>query len=409
MLRSDPEAGFDCCVVGAGPAGAVLGLLLARRGLRVVVLEAASDLDREFRGDTLHPSVLEIMDELGLAGALLSLPHSRVHRGVGETPAGEIPFYDFRRLRTCFPFVAMMPQPVFLDFVLREAGRYPGFSLKMNSRVHALLRDEAGAVRGVRYRDPSGSGTIRAHLTVGCDGRGSAVRALAGLEQPILSRPMDVLWFRLARDPADGGAGFRSRVVPGRLFVVVDRGDFWQVGCVVGKGSLVKLRAGGFPAFRESLSNALPELGSAVGDLGGWSDVSVLAVRAGSLSRWWRPGVLLLGDAAHVMSPVGGAGISLAIQDAVAAANRLVRPLRGRRVEPCHLECIERRRLPAALIVQAFQRMVEAVLVQTAIGGSPKRFRWSSALMNFMAAVPGLGSLPTRLVGLGPWREHVDP
>ena len=401
MSLRDPGSEVDCCIVGAGPAGAVLGLLLARQGLRVVLLEACADFDREFRGDTLHPSAMEIMDELGLAERLLALPHSKIRRGVGETPEGSILFYDFARLETRFPYVTMLPQARFLEFVTAEAARYPGFELRMEAGVHELIRDAEGAVAGVRYRAGADVGEVRARLTVACDGRGSTVRRLAGLRPVRQSPPMDVLWFRLPRDGPAGENGFRSLIGPGHLLVLVDRKDYWQAGCVIRKGDFRQLRERGLASFRESLEVMAPEFRGGFGSLDDWRKIAVLSVESSRLSRWSKPGVLLIGDAAHAMSPIGGAGISLAIQDAVVAANRLAGPLARGTLEEAHLWDVERRRYPAVWIVQAFQSLVERFLVSAALDeGRPLR-------LPRILRLPIIREIPTRLIAFGPWRVHV--
>jgi len=398
---ASPQSEVDCAIVGAGPAGAVLSLLLAAQGLRVVLLEAASDFDREFRGDTLHPSVMEIMEELGLAGRLLDLPHVKIRRGVGEVPGGEIPFYDFSRLKTSFPYITMMPQTRFLDFITTEAGRFSGFALRMRARVHELLSDDVGNVRGVRYRDGPNLQEVRARLVVGCDGRGSVVRRLARLDGKPRSAPMDILWFRLPRRESDGGIGFRTLIGRGYLLVLIDRGKYWQAGCVIRKGGFHTLREAGLEEFRTSLVQMAPEFGDRVGELDDWSRISILSVQSMRLTRWWRPGLLLIGDAAHVMSPIGGAGINLAIQDAVVTANRIAGPLRTRTLEEAHLASVEHSRLPAVALVQAFQAVVEKVLVSPAI--DERR----GAMLPWLCRIPVLGALPSRLVAFGPWRVHV--
>lgn len=399
----DPEPDYDCSIVGAGPAGAMLGLLLVRAGLRVLLLEAGADFEREFRGDTLHPSVLEILDEMGLAARLLELPHSRIERGIGETPDGEIQFYDFTHLRTPFPYIALMPQARFLEFLTREASRCPGFTLRMSAVAHGLLRDRAGGVRGVRYRWGSADREATSRLTVGCDGRGSAVRRLAGLDVERGSPAMDVLWFRLPKTGPSTRAGFRSLIGPGHLLVLLDRGDHWQAGCVIRKGGIRELREQGIARFRKALERMAPEFSGRLGHLDDWSRISVLSVQSMRLPRWWIPGLLLIGDAAHVMSPIGGAGISLAIQDAVVTANILAQPLRQRRLEDAHLASVERQRSLAVSAVQAFQGLVEMVLISGALE------RRGTSLLPWLLRMPLVGRLPTRLVGLGPWRVHVSP
>jgi 2-polyprenyl-6-methoxyphenol hydroxylase-like FAD-dependent oxidoreductase len=343
---------------------------------------------------------MEIMDDLGLASRLLELPHTKIHQGVGETIKGGIPFYDFSRLKTRFPYVTMLPQSRFLEFITREAALWPGFELRMRSAVDALVLDGVGSVTGVRYRHAGGECEIRARLTVGCDGRASSVRRLAGLRPAGTSPPIDVLWFRIPRSGPVTENGFRSLIGPGYLLVLVDRGDYWQAGCVIRKGSFQRVRDEGVEAFRRSLERMAPELEGRLRELD-WSRVSVLRVSSMRLSRWWKPGLLLIGDAAHAMSPIGGAGINIAIQDAVVAANVVAQPLRRGILEEVHLASVEQRRAPAVWIVQAFQRVVEKWLVSAALEGRGVGFlRW-------LMRLPGVGALPSRLVAFGPWRVHI--
>lgn len=314
-----------CCIVGAGPGGMVLGLLLARRGVPVTVLEAHPDFDREFRGDTLHPAILEILDQVGLAEKLFRLPHVKWYGPSLMTAFGPRPLFDFRRLRTKFPYITVMPQERFLEFLAAEAAKYPTFDLRMRTNVQRLV-EEGGAIRGVRYRDGAGWREVRAPLTVGADGRFSRVRHLAGIEPVVLGPPMELLWFRLPRLPGDEeafessgrlavvmrGEGERGVVFvhrgDGFLLGLFNRLDHWQVAYIYPPGSYPRLRAAGIEAFRRTLVATQPRLAEHVGSLTDWHQLSPLSVAFSRCRRWHRPGLLLIGDAAHVMTPAAGAG-----------------------------------------------------------------------------------------------------
>ena len=393
-----------CCVVGGGPAGAVLALLLARRKIPVVLLEAHDDFDRDFRGDTVHPSVLEIMDDLGLAERLLQLRHSKIRTFNFMTPDGPVTLADLGRLRTKFPYIAMIPQSNFLEFITEEAKRYPDFQLTMGARVEELI-EEGGVVRGVRYRERDGWHEVRAPLTVGADGRGSRLRHLTGMEPVKTSPPMDVLWFRLPRlkTDAEGAVGRFSR---GRLVIMLDRLDEWQMGYVIFKGSYKELRARGLEAFREALAEAVPELGDRVGLLDDWKKFAILSVESSRLRRWHIPGLLLIGDAAHVMSPVGGVGINYAIQDAVVAHNVLAGPLLAGKVESKDLEEVQRRREWPTRVVQRFQTIIQGRVIAAALRAG-QTFRFPLAL-RLLLRIPGLRNIPARLIAFGVRKVRVE-
>jgi 2-polyprenyl-6-methoxyphenol hydroxylase-like FAD-dependent oxidoreductase len=392
-----------CCIVGGGPGGAVLGLLLARKGVDVTLLEAHHDFDREFRGDTLHPSVMEIMDQLGLADRLLGLRHTKVHSLTLQTPSGPFTPLDFSRLKTRFPYIAMMPQTSFLEFITGETKRYPNFRLLMGARVRELVEEE-GVIRGVRYEGRDGRREVRALLTVGADGRGSRVRRLAGIESIETSPPMDVLWFRLPREEGDP-EGAMGRLGRGHIAILLDRLDHWQAGYVIPKGTYPELRASGIDSLRRSFAGLVPEFAARVEHLEDWRQVSLLSVESSRCKRWYRPGLLLIGDAAHVMSPVGGVGINYAIQDAVVAANLLAGPLRAGRLRPEDLAAVQRRREWPTRIIQALQSLVQRRILAPALASEgplapPASFR-------LLTKVPVLRDIPARIIAFGVWPVRV--
>lgn len=391
-------SGSTCCVVGGGPAGAVLALLLARGGVSVTLLERHGDFDRDFRGDTLHPSVLEIMEQLGLAEALLRLPHAKIRTGTLNTPEGPVTIADFGRLKTRYPFITMLPQVEFLEFVTREASRYPGFQLRMGARVEELI-EEDGRIRGVRYRSTEGAVELRTDLVVGADGRFSTLRKLAGFEPVRASPPVDVLWFRLPRRDGDTQEAGTAYLRSGSAGILLDRGGEWQVALVIPKGSFQELRGQGIDALRGRVARTIPPFAGRVAHLQDWTQVSLLSIAADRLRTWYRPGLLLIGDAAHVMSPVGGLGINYAIQDAVEAANVLAAPLREGRLEPHHLAEVQRRREWPTRIIQAFQAAALDRIVAPALA-EDRPFKLPLGL-RLLPRIPLLRTLPARLIAFG--------
>lgn len=330
----------SCCVVGAGPAGAMLALLLARQDIPVVLLESHADFDRDFRGDSIHPAILEVLDQVGLADALLELPHRKIR--TASLPTDPPLSLSFDELGGRFPFMTLMAQQQFLKFLTDQAAQYPAFTLVMNATVQELLLTD-GQVRGVRYQSVDGPQQVRAVLTVGADGRASTVRRAADLPAVTYGSAIDVLWLRLPRRP-DDPEGIISGTGGGHLVLAVDRGERWQLGLIIPKGGYRSIRTAGMKPLRESIAAAVPVLADRVDELTDWKQVAMLSVRADRLKRWHRPGLLLIGDAAHVMSPVAGNGINYAVADAVAAANILGPHLKRGRVATKHLSAVQRRR-----------------------------------------------------------------
>ena len=403
MSAPGEPAPVRCCIAGGGPAGMMLGLLLARAGTDVVVLEKHADFLRDFRGDTIHPSTLEVMHELGVLDAFLRLPHQEVER-LGLSIGDEtLPVADFSHLPTRCRFVAFMPQWHFLDFLAGEGRRYPGFALRMRAEVTALIA-EGGRVAGVRATTPDGLLDVRADLVVAADGRSSRVRGLAGLPVDELGAPMDVLWFRFSRRPNDG-ADTMGRVAAGRILVLIDRGEHWQCGYVIPKGALDAIRAHGLEAFRAEVAALAPFLADRTAEIAGWDDVKLLTVQVDRARRWHRPGLLCIGDAAHAMSPIGGVGINLAIQDAVAAANRLAAPLRTGRLTEDDLQAVQRRRELPTRVTQRLQLLAQERIVRPVLGRT-ERLR-PPALLRLLVRFPVLQRIPGWLIGLGIRPEHV--
>jgi 2-polyprenyl-6-methoxyphenol hydroxylase-like FAD-dependent oxidoreductase len=398
----------DCCIAGGGPAGMMLGLLLARQGVEVLVLEKHGDFLRDFRGDTVHPSTLRLLDELGLAEEFLRLPHQEVTRLGVTTDDGTFVVADFGRLTGAFPFLAFVPQWDLLDFLADHARRYPNFHLRMNAEAVGLLR-EGGQVTGVRYRTPDdGEREARAQLTVAADGRNSGLRVDAGLRLREFGAPMDVLWFRLSKPPDGPGPslGGAGRITRGRMLVRIDRGDYWQCAYLVPKGGYAALQGAGVETFRDDLARLLPD-GAPVEAVHGWDDVRVLSVRVDRLTRWHQPGLLFIGDAAHAMSPIGGVGINLAVQDAAAAARLLAGPLREGVVSPRRLGRVRRRRLLPTVVTQWVQRQIQTRLLSRILAGDrPIR---TPRVMRLLDRRPVLQGLPARAIGIGVLPEHAAP
>jgi 2-polyprenyl-6-methoxyphenol hydroxylase-like FAD-dependent oxidoreductase len=394
-----------CCIAGGGPAGMMLGYLLARADVKVLVLEKHGDFLRDFRGDTIHPSTLEVMHELGLLGEFLKLPHQKVYELNGQIGEMRLTIADFRHLPTRCGFIAFMPQWDFLNFVAEKAASYPNFDLMMEAEVSGLI-EESGRVIGVSANTPNGSVEVHADLVIGADGRSSITREKAGLQVIEYGAPMDVLWFRLSRTAEDPAATL-GRFDAGRVFITLNRGDYWQCGYVIPKGQFDEMRRKEFETFRAAIVKLAPYVKDSVHELRGWDDVKLLTVRVDRLIDWYRPGLLCIGDAAHAMSPVGGVGINLAIQDAVAAANVLFKPLREARLVVDQLRRIQKRREFPTRVTQWLQvavqrRIIARVLVQRGRLKPPLAVR-------LLARLPFLRRIPARIVGLGIRPEHVSP
>jgi 2-polyprenyl-6-methoxyphenol hydroxylase-like FAD-dependent oxidoreductase len=397
------KAWCQCCIAGGGPAGMMLGFLLARAGLDVIVLEKHADFFRDFRGDTIHPSTLALFDQLGLLAHFLELPHQTFHELRMAFGSWEICLADFRHLPIPCKFIALMPQWDFLNFLAEQARAYPTFSLHMATEAASLI-EEQGRIVGVRARSDEGDLEIYASLCVAADGRHSTLRERAGMQVRDLGAPMDVLWFKLARRP-DRAEEALARFGPGEILVTINRGSYWQCGYVIPKGGYEALRARGLEAFRERLANLVPGLAGEVSALTAWDEISMLTVKVDRLERWWRSGLLCIGDAAHAMSPVAGVGVNLAVQDAVAAANVIAEPLLDGALRDEHLQRIQRRRQWPAAVTQRLQLLVQNRVIAEALKGQsevtpPLAFRLIDRL-------PLLRRIPARLIGLGVRPEHV--
>lgn len=384
----------------------MLGLLLARAGVSVAVLEKHEDFLRDFRGDTVHPSTLEVIHELGLLDAFLERPHQKVFEIGGMFGGTRLMLADFRYLPVKCGFIAFTPQWEFLDFLAGEARRYPHFDLRMQTRVTGLITTEQGRVVGVQTEGPAGAGAIRADVVIGADGRDSVVRAAAGLAVRSFGAPMDVLWMRLSRQPAADPAQSFGYIAPGRMLVTLQRGDYWQCALVIPKDGMAALKAQGLDALRARVSGAAPWLADRMHELRAWDDVKLLRVKVDRLESWWRPGLLCIGDAAHAMSPIGGVGINLAIQDAVAAANLLSTPLRDRALADSHLAAVQKRREFPTRVTQRAQLIIQHMAIRRIL--TSDRLPAAPPLpLRLLNRIPRLRRIPARLIGMGARPEHV--
>jgi 2-polyprenyl-6-methoxyphenol hydroxylase-like FAD-dependent oxidoreductase len=393
----------QCCIVGGGPAGMMLGFLLARTGVKSIVLEKHGDFLRDFRGDTVHPSTLNVMDELGLLDEFLKLPHQEVSRFGAQFGEEHVQVADFSHLPVHCGFIALMPQWDFLDFLAAQGKRYPAFTVLMHAEATGLI-EEGGKVVGVHATIEGRPQEIRADLVVGADGRHSTVRIGAGFDVKVLGAPMDVLWFRLTHKSADK-AETMGRFDRGSILVMLDRGDYWQCAYVIAKGSAETLKAAGIEKFREKIAQLMPFLADRVHELATADDLKLLTVGVDRLEKWWKPGLLCIGDAAHTMSPIGGVGVNIAVQDAVAASNILAAPLKQGQLKDSDLAAVQARRLWPVRATQAIQLFLQNRMIAPTLAGTrPLRPPWPARLLN---AVPYLRRIPARVLGLGVQPEHV--
>jgi 2-polyprenyl-6-methoxyphenol hydroxylase-like FAD-dependent oxidoreductase len=400
---SDQPHRVSCAIAGGGPAGVMLGFLLARAGVSVVVLEKHRDFLRDFRGDTIHPSTLQVMHELGLLEAFLARPHQEVRELRGIVGDSEFKLADFTHLPTRCRFIALMPQWDFLDFLAEAGRRFPGFDLRMEAEVTDLV-EERGRIVGLRGEARQGPFEVRADLVVGADGRHSVVRERAGLAVTNLGAPIDVLWMRLAKHPGDP-VDSAGRINYGKMLVMIDRGDYWQCAFVIRKDGFAAVRARGLDAFRADIVRIAPFLADRVAELREWDDIKLLTVAVDRLERWWRPGLLCIGDCAHAMSPVGGVGINLAIQDAVAAANILVPRLREGGATLEDLRAVQRRRELPTRLTQGVQILIQNRVISNVLRGTttPK----PPLPVRMLGRYPMLRRLPARIIGMGIRPEHI--
>ena len=392
-----------CCIAGGGPAGMMLGFLLARAGIPVVVLEKHKDFLRDFRGDTVHPSTLELMQELGLLTEFLKLPHSEVDHISMQIGGDRVTIGYFDTLPVRCKFIALMPQWDFLNFIAKHARRYDTFDLRMQAEATDVIEKD-GRIVGLRVKTPEGRLTIRADLVIGADGRHSTVRERGGLKVDDLGAPMDVMWFRLPRKRRDPDETF-GHIEAGRMMVMLNRTDYWQCAFVIPKGSADAVKARGLDAFRETVGEMSPFVRDRLGDVESWDDVKLLTVAVDRLRQWYRPGLLCIGDAAHAMSPIGGVGINLAVQDAVAAANILCEPLRRGETTIDTLNDVQQRREFPTRFTQRLQIVLQNNIIGPALAKRAGRLKapWMLKLLQ----LPLLRRIPGRVLALGVRPEHV--
>jgi len=391
-----------CCIVGGGPAGAVLSYMLARKGVDVILIEAQKDFAREFRGDTIHPSVMENMEELGLAEEILKLPHVKVRQLYFNSGNTKTLVTDLGLLNTKYPYITLMPQERFLEWMTGKAKTFPNFKLMMETKAEKVI-EENGKIQGVICHTPEGEVEIRAHLTVATDGRYSTVRKEAGMEVMKTAVPMDVFWFKLSKSPQDGQIeGVSGNINKGTIFAQIDRGDYWQMGIVVPKGSYQKIHQAGIEGFQKTFAEVAPHFKDRVKEIKNWHDIGYFMIECGRVKQWYKDGLLLIGDAAHIMSPVGGIGINYVIQDAIEAANVLTKPLLKKSVTTEDLAKVQKKRLWTTKLIQWFQHQAHQRIVAQAL----KQKEGFQA--PWFAKLPGMRKLLAYTIGLGFGRAHVD-
>jgi 2-polyprenyl-6-methoxyphenol hydroxylase-like FAD-dependent oxidoreductase len=389
-----------CCVVGGGPAGMMLGLLFARAGIDVTVVEKHADFLRDFRGDTIHPSTMQVLHELGLLDDFLMRHYTPAVTLGAQVGNRFVRMADFSHLPVRCKFIALMPQWDFLDFINEAASRYPSFHLMRRTEATGLTSSG-----GVTARTPDGDITIDAELVIAADGRHSTLRDAAGFEVMDIGAPIDVLWIRISRRETDPPQSM-GKIDAGKFVVMLDRGDYWQCAYVIPKGGIEATRAAGLPAFRAALGGLIPDFADRMQELKSWDDIKLLTVAVNRLKQWSRPGLLFIGDAAHAMSPVGGVGVNLAIQDAVAAANILVPKLKAGRATPDDLRAVQRRRESPTVRTQRLQVFLQNRIISPVIGRTaPFKPPWALRLLDWL---PMLRRIPARIIGMGFRPEHIN-
>lgn len=392
----------QCCIVGGGPAGMMLGYLLGRSGIKTVVLEKHADFFRDFRGDTVHPSTMQVMQELGLLDDFLKIPHQKLIHMQGLFGATPIRIADLSRLKTPCSFIALMPQWDFLNFLETKGARFPVLQIMKSTEATELVRDSQ-RITGVVAATAQGPLRISVDLTVACDGRHSILREQAGLKIEDIGAPIDVLWFRVGKRKIDSDGVF-ARLQRGQMMVTIDRDDYWQCAYVIAKGKVDDIKARGIDAFRKNVASLVPILREHIADVRGWDDVKLLTVRIDRLAQWALPGLLCIGDAAHAMSPVGGVGVNLAVQDAVAAANILFDKFGAGGPSLADLESVQQRRLFPTRMTQTMQTIIQDRIINRALSGEDLTPPFAARLIN---AVPWLQGLTARLLGIGVRPEHI--